>query len=439
MPRVLPGVWRLLGQLRLLQRGIIGAGRSWHRRRRLSPVTALPQPAGAGKAPGVLLTAAPHQDARAAPHAIYIVGAGDILPPYASPGKECVQRSRKVAKRVAQRSQRRPYRHRERRRADVRARAGSKRLHGRGTGSQGPGHGGEGHSAVRLRLPAMRPRAGPRAGALLRGGAQLPRRDQARPDAASPGTASDRHPLPGVDRGRRRGPGAGPPGTAGHAQRCRPGTPCPAARVRARPGWRGRGDSSGCRGPAEAAARDRPRGCRPDSGHDRPVGCHAAGGAVGRPPAPGRSLGAVRRRHPGQSAPRGHVGTSRQKRDRARQVPRIRVGHGTLVVTKGGCSWPMSCGARTPHVGGPSNGASRGARPCTAARPAARPPAVSGSAWPRPSGSAPGGLAPIPPFLTNTPAPPGQPCSGLAIMLLTRQHPSRVRPPAPRPRSSRNS
>jgi hypothetical protein len=32
----------------------------------------------------------------------------------------------------------------------------------------------------------------------------------------------------------------------------------------------------------------------------------------------------------------------------------------------------MSCGARTPHVGGPSNGASRGARPCTAARPAAR-------------------------------------------------------------------
>jgi Mn2+/Fe2+ NRAMP family transporter len=125
--------------------------------------------------------------------------------------------------------------------------------------------------------------------------------------------------------------------------------------------------------------------------------------------------------------------------DRARQVPRIRVGHGTLVVTKGGCSWPMSCGARTPHVGGPSNGASRGARPCTAARPAARPPAVSGSAWPRPSGSAPGGLAPIPPFLTNTPAPPGQPCSGLAIMLLTRQHPSRVRPPAPRPRSSRNS
>ena len=334
---------------------------------------------------------------------------------------------------------RRPYRHRDRRRADVRARARSKPLHGCQAGSQGPGHGGEGHRAVRQRLPAVRPRAGPRAGALLRGGAQLSRRDQARPGAASPGTACDRRPLPAMDRGRRRGPGAGPPGTAGHAQRCRPGTPCPAARVRARPGWRGRGDSPGCRGPAEAAARDRPRGRWPDSGHDRPVGCHAAGGAVGRPPAPGRSLGAVRRRHPGQSAPRGHVGTSRQKRDRARQVPRIRVGDGTLVVTKGRCSWPMSCGARTPHAGGPSNGAPRGARPRTAALPAARPPAVSGSAWPRPSGSAPSGPAPIPPLLTNTAAPPSQPCSGLASTLLTSQHPSRARSPAPPPHWSRNN
>ena len=44
------------------------------------------------------------------------------------------------------------------------------------------------------------------------------------------------------------------------------------------------------------------------------------------------------------------------------------------------CSWPMSCGARPPHAGGPSNGAPPGARPRTAALPAARPPAVSGSA-----------------------------------------------------------
>jgi hypothetical protein len=58
----------------------------------------------------------------------------------------------------------------------------------------------------------MRPRAGPRAGALLRGGAQLPRRDKAGPDASLPGTASDRHPLPAVDRGKRCQPATESPG-----------------------------------------------------------------------------------------------------------------------------------------------------------------------------------------------------------------------------------
>jgi hypothetical protein len=111
------------------------------------------------------------------------------------------------------------------------------------------------------------------------------------------------------------------------------------------------------------------------------------------------------------------------------------LGSATLVVTKGRCSWPMSCGARTPHAGGPSNGAPRGVRPCIAALPAVRPPAVSGSAWPRPSGP-----APIPPFLANPVAPrPRKPSPGPAIMLLARRRPSGTRSPTPRPHSSRNS
>ena len=55
----------------------------------------------------------------------------------------------------------------------------------------------------------------------------------------------------------------------------------------------------------EAAGRDA-RQCRPVAGN-------AAGGALGRPQAPGRALGAVRRRHPRQSAPRGYVGAPSAK------------------------------------------------------------------------------------------------------------------------------
>ena len=100
--------------------------------------------------------------------------------------------------------------------------------------------------------------------------------------------------------------------------------------------------------------------------------------------------------------------------------------------------------AATPPAAGRLSGRPPAVRPATVPGAGVRPSTASASAWPRPSGSAPGGsppgsLAPIPPFLAKAAAPPRQPWSGFASTLLNRQHPFRARSPAPRPHSSRNS
>ena len=94
--------------------------------------------------------------------------------------------------------------------------------------------------------------------------------------------------VPAMDRGKRCQPATESPGAAGHAQRRRPGTSRPAARLRARPRGRDPGDSPGCRGAPEASTRDRPRDRprgRPARRRARPPGGKPRCGRCCGPPA----------------------------------------------------------------------------------------------------------------------------------------------------------
>ena len=91
--------------------------------------------------------------------------------------------------------------------------------------------------------------------------------------------------------------------------------------------------------------------------------------------------------------------------------------------------------AATPPAAGRLSGRLPAVRPATVPGAAVRPLTATASDWPGPSGSAPGGSARIPVFVTNPVAPRRrQPYSGLSIMLLAKRHPSRTRSPTPRHR-----